>query len=266
VKGNMNNDIAIKVEGLSKRYKLYDKNKDRLLEALSPVRKKRHTDFYSVKNVDLEVKKGEIVGVIGRNGSGKSTLMKLIAGVITPTKGTVKTNGTIVPLLELGSGFHPDFTGLENIYFYTTILGYPKSLVREKAKEIIEFADIGEFLNQPYRTYSSGMKSRLAFSVSVNIDPDILILDEILSVGDSVFKKKSHEKIKSFFESGKTILFVSHSMESIIELCNRAIIIDKGEKILDGPPDKVVEAYETLMRTKKDRFKVRNQIKNMKLS
>jgi ABC-2 type transport system ATP-binding protein len=169
--------------------------------------------------------------------------MKLVAGVIQPTTGTVMVKGNLVPLLELGSGFHRDFTGYENIYFYTAVLGYPKKKVLEKTAEIIEFADIGEFIYQPLKNYSSGMKARLAFSVSVNIDPDILILDEVLSVGDAAFKEKSYEKIKEFFDNGKTILFVSHSMESIKTLCNRAIIIEKGKLLMDGDPESVIEKY-----------------------
>ena len=221
------------------------------MEALLPFVSKYHNDFYSLKDFSLTVNEGEIVGVIGRNGSGKSTLMKLIAGVTVPTHGTIKVKGNLVPLLELGSGFHPEFTGYENIYFYTAILGYQKNKIKEKMQEIIEFADVGEFIDQPIKNYSSGMKSRLAFAVSVNIDPDILILDEVLSVGDEAFKAKSFEKINEFFATGKTILFVSHSMTSIRELCNRAILIDKGQLIMDGDPDSVVELYKTQYAVKK---------------
>jgi ABC-type polysaccharide/polyol phosphate transport system ATPase subunit len=195
-------------------------------------------------NFSLKVRKGEIIGVIGKNGSGKSTLMKLIAGVTVPTSGTLRVKGNIVPLLELGSGFHPEFTGYENIYFYTAVLGYPKEIIRQKVKEIIEFAAVGEFIDQPFKNYSSGMKSRLAFSVSVNIDPDILILDEVLSVGDGEFKEKSYQKMREFFNKEKTILYVSHAMDTIKSLCNRAILLDKGELILDDTPEKVIEYYE----------------------
>jgi ABC-type polysaccharide/polyol phosphate transport system ATPase subunit len=239
----MNNQSVIEVINVSKRYKLYKSKKHRAIAALVPGLNKHHTDFYSLKNLNLQVKKGEIIGVIGRNGSGKSTLMKLIAGVTIPTSGSVRVKGKIVPLLELGSGFHPEFTGYENIYFYTAVMGYPKEIIRDKIKEIIDFADIGEFIDQPIKNYSSGMKSRLAFAVSVNIDPDILILDEVLSVGDSEFKEKSYRKIKEFFERQKTILYVSHSMSSVKELCSRAILIEKGELIMDDVPDAVIKYY-----------------------
>ena len=243
----MNNQVVIEVNNVSKRYKLYKSKKHRAIEALIPKINKLHTDFYSLRNFTLKVNKGEIIGVIGKNGSGKSTLMKLIAGVTVPTSGSVRVKGKIVPLLELGSGFHPEFTGYENIYFYTAILGYPKGMIRDKVKEIIDFADVGEFIDQPFKNYSSGMKSRLAFSVSVNVDPDILILDEVLSVGDGEFKEKSYKKIKAFFDTKKTILYVSHSMNSIKDLCSRAILIEKGELIMDDLPEKVIPYYQDLL-------------------
>ncbi len=242
----MNRNVAIEIKNVSKKFKLYASRKHQALEALFPFLHRNHTDFYAIKDFDLVVNKGDILGVIGRNGSGKSTLMKLVAGVIQPTTGTVKVKGNLVPLLELGSGFHRDFTGYENIYFYTAVMGYPKKKVLEKTAEIIEFADIGDFIHQPLKNYSSGMKARLAFSVSVNIDPDILILDEVLSVGDAVFKEKSYDKIKEFFDKGKTILYVSHSMESIKTLCNRAIFIDKGILVIDGDPESVIAKYFTM--------------------
>lgn len=247
----MKNDYVIKLRNVSKRYKLYSHKKYQAIEALFPFVKKHHKDFYPVNNISLNVRKGDVLGIIGRNGSGKSTLMKLVANVIQPTSGTIEVNGNLVPLLELGSGFHKDFTGYENIYFYTAILGYPKHQIKEKLEEIIEFADIGEFIHQPLKNYSSGMKARLAFSVSVMIEPDILILDEILSVGDAAFKEKSFEKINEFFQSNKTILFVSHGLDSIKKLCNRAILIDKGELILDSNPEIVIEAYNRLITSKR---------------
>jgi len=240
----MTNENVIEVSHVSKRYKLYKSKKHRAIEALLPFFDKYHTDFYSLRDFSLNVSKGEIIGVLGKNGSGKSTLMKLIAGVTVPTSGTVRTKGNIVPLLELGSGFHPEFTGFENIYFYTAILGYPKEVIKKKVEEIIDFAAVGEFIDQPVKNYSSGMRSRLAFAVSVNIDPDILILDEVLSVGDGDFREKSYQKMKEFFNQKKTILYVSHSMGSIKELCTRAICIDKGELIMDGEPMKVIQYYD----------------------
>jgi ABC-type polysaccharide/polyol phosphate transport system ATPase subunit len=240
----MNNQVVIEVINVSKRYKLYKSKKHRAIEALIPKINKFHSDFYSLRNFNLKVNKGEIVGIIGKNGSGKSTLMKLIAGVTIPTSGSIRVKGKIVPLLELGSGFHPEFTGYENIYFYTAILGYPKNLIRDKIKEIVDFADVGEFIDQPLKNYSSGMKSRLAFSVSVNVEPDVLILDEVLSVGDGEFKEKSYQKIKEFFDKRKTILYVSHSLNTIQDLCSRAILIDKGELIMDDLPENVIPYYQ----------------------
>jgi ABC-type polysaccharide/polyol phosphate transport system ATPase subunit len=242
----MDKNTVIEIRDVSKKYKLFRNRKDQAIEAIFPFFHRKHTDFYAIRDFNLAVKTGDILGIIGRNGSGKSTLMKLVAGVIQPTKGSINVRGNLVPLLELGSGFHREFTGYENIYFYTAVLGYPKNKVLEKTAEIIEFADIGEFIHQPLKNYSSGMKARLAFSVSVNIDPDILILDEVLSVGDVNFKEKSYEKIKEFFDQKKTILFVSHSMESIRTLCNRAIIIDKGKLIMDGDPASVTEKYHSM--------------------
>ncbi len=243
----MNKQFVIEVNNVSKKYKLYKSKKHRAIEALIPRINKFHTDFYSLKDFNLKVNQGEIIGVIGRNGSGKSTLMKLIAGVTVPTSGTIRVKGKIVPLLELGSGFHPEFTGYENIYFYTAILGYPKKLINTKIKEIIDFADVGAFIDQPVKNYSSGMKSRLAFAVSVNIDPDILILDEVLSVGDGEFREKSYQKIREFFDRKKTILYVSHSLNSIKDLCSRAILIEKGELIMDDLPEKVIPVYQDVL-------------------
>lgn len=244
----MNKNTVIEIRDLSKKYLLFKKKSHRARESLFPFLGKLHTEFFALKNINLTVSKGEIVGVLGRNGSGKSTLMKSVAGILTPTSGKIIVKGNVVPLLELGSGFHPEFTGIENIFFYSSLLGFDKKQMESKIKDIIEFADIGQFIDQEYRTYSSGMKARLAFSVSVHIDPEILILDEVLSVGDAIFKKKSYEKIKGFFEMGKTILFVSHSLDSVKLMCTRAIILDKGEKILDGETNFVVEQYERLIK------------------
>lgn len=250
----MGSKTVIEIKDLSKKYRLYKKKSHRARESLFPFLGKLHTEFYALKSINLKVEKSEVLGILGRNGSGKSTLLKSIAGIITPTSGKIIIRGNVVPLLELGSGFHPEFTGIENIYFYTSLLGFEKREIDNKINEIIEFAEIGEHINQEYRTYSSGMKARLAFSVSVHIDPEILILDEVLSVGDAVFKKKSYEKIKSYFELGKTILFVSHNMESILSLCSRAIIMDKGEKILDGETRFVVDQYNRLIKSSKEDY------------
>jgi ABC-type polysaccharide/polyol phosphate transport system ATPase subunit len=243
----MGKQVAIEIKNVSKKYRLFNNKKDQALQAIFPFIRRSHKDFFAVKDINLVINKGDILGIIGRNGSGKSTLMKLVAGVIQPSKGTVTVKGNLVPLLELGSGFHREFTGFENIYFYTAVLGYPKEKILEKTAEIIEFADVGEFINQPLKNYSSGMKARLAFSVSVSVDPDILILDEVLSVGDAAFKVKSYEKIREFFTNGKTILFVSHSLEAVRELCNRAILIDSGQLIMDSDPASVIKKYNTLL-------------------
>lgn len=192
------NNIAIKIENLSKIYKLYDKPIDRLKEALSISRKKRHKDYYALNDINLEIKKGEIVGIVGTNGSGKSTILKIITGVLTPTTGTINIDGKISALLELGAGFNPEYTGIENIYLNGTMLGYSKEEMETKIPKIIEFADIGDFIYQPVKTYSSGMFARLAFAVSINVDPDILIVDEALSVGDTRFQKKCYRKMEEF--------------------------------------------------------------------
>ena len=253
---------VIELKQVSKKYKLYKNKKERLLDSLSPFHKNMYTEFFAVQNIDLQVKKGEILGIVGKNGSGKSTLLKLICGILTPTQGTVYSEGKIIPLLELGAGFHPEFTGYENIYFYTIILGYPRDIIHDKLQEIIEFSELGEFIHQPIKTYSSGMKARLAFSVSILIKPDILILDEVLSVGDESFKEKSFNKMKEFFNSNKTIIFVSHTMPQINELCQRAIMLDKGELIMQGETEKVTEFYKKFWRSDQSvRQKFRKELK-----
>ncbi len=243
----MDNEYAIIVENVSKKYKLYKSKKDRLAEALIPGKSKFHRDFFALSNINLKIKKGEILGIVGKNGSGKSTLLKIISGILTPTEGKVTRKGSIIALLELGSGFNPEFTGIENIFFYCYVLGYKKREIEGKVKEIIEFAEIGEHIDQPLKTYSSGMKARLAFAVSIYISPDILILDEILSVGDELFRRKSYMKMEEAFKSGKTILFVSHNLNAINRLCNRAILLDEGEQILEGPPNFITKFYEKIL-------------------
>lgn len=260
----MTSNTAIELKGVTKKYRLYRNKRQRLYSALFSIKKESPKDFYAIKNVNLKVGKGEIVGVMGKNGSGKSTLMKLVSGVVTPTAGTVSTYGNIMPLLELGSGFHPEFTGLENIYFYSALHGYWRKDTDRVVKNILEFADIGEFINQPYKNYSSGMKARLSFAVSINIDPDILILDEVLSVGDAAFREKSAARMKEFFTRGKTILYVSHLLPSIVELCTRAILIDKGEIIMDGQPEPVTKAYQKLVSANNDYQQVREEILSYK--
>ena len=236
-------DLAIKLSNVSKYYKLYDSPRDRLKEALHPFRKKYHKKFYALKGVDLEVIKGEIFGIVGKNGSGKSTLLKLIASVLIPSHGGVIVEGRINALLELGAGFNPRFTGLENIRFYGMVLGLSEVEIEEKLEEIVNFADLGEYINQPLKSYSSGMKSRLGFSVASHIDSDIIILDEVLSVGDSEFKKKCNVKIKELFSSGCTIILVSHNEDLIEKMCERAALIKDHRLVAVGDTENVLLQY-----------------------
>ena len=257
------NDTVISLRNVSMYYKLYNSPKDRLKEALSPTRKKYHKEFYATNDINLEIKKGEIVGIVGKNGSGKSTLLKLITGILTPSTGNIIVNGDISALLELGSGFNPQFTGIENIYFYGTVLGFSKKQMDEKLDEIIAFADIGEFISQPIKTYSSGMKSRLGFAVAIHIEPEILILDEVLSVGDVLFKRKSYAKMQEFFESGKTIIYVSHNTNEVNRLCTRAVFLLDGEIIMDGDPKTITKYYEKYLFAKKaNQAKIKQEILN----
>ena len=239
----MNKNTAIKVQNLTKTYKLYKEPIDRLKEALNPFKKSYHNDFHALKNVSFEIKKGETVGIIGRNGSGKSTLLKIITGVLTPSSGRVAIHGKISAILELGAGFNPEMSGLENIYLNTSINGMNKEATDKKIDEIRAFAELGEFIHQPLKTYSSGMKARLAFAVAINIDPDILIVDEALAVGDAAFQRKCFAKMEQIREAGATILFVSHSEGSIVSLCSRAIWLSNGEKIIEGEPKLVTGLY-----------------------
>jgi teichoic acid transport system ATP-binding protein len=239
----MNNDIAIRVNNLTKVYQLYDKPQDRLKEALNPFKKSYHHDFYALNDVSFEIKKGETVGIIGKNGAGKSTLLKIITGVLTPTSGNVQVNGKIASLLELGAGFNPEMTGLENIYLNGTLMGFTHDEMASKIDAILEFADIGEFIHQQVKTYSSGMFARLAFSVSINVEPDILIVDEVLSVGDARFQSKSIKKMESIRNNGTTILFVSHGMEQIKRFCQKAIWIDRGSVAQMGNQSVVTDLF-----------------------
>jgi lipopolysaccharide transport system ATP-binding protein len=260
-KAIMLNDVAISVNNLSKSYKLYDSPLDRLKESISPFGKNYHHDFFALNDISFNIKKGETVGIIGRNGSGKSTLLKTITGVLTPSIGSVTVNGKISALLELGAGFNPLLTGIDNIYFNGTLLGYSKDEMDAKLEDILSFADIGEFVYQPVKTYSSGMFIRLAFSVATIVDPDILIVDEALAVGDELFQRKCFARIRKLSEEGKTILFVTHSGSTIIELCNRSILLDNGELLLDGTPKLVVSHYHKLLYSKVENVsKVRTEI------
>lgn len=243
----MSKDIAIKVENVSKVYKLYDKQIDRLKESINPFSGKYHQEFFALQDMNFVIEKGETVGIIGKNGSGKSTVLKLITGVLTPTTGEIEVNGKISALLELGAGFNPEFTGMENIYLSCTIMGYSKAEIAQRVPDILSFADIGEFVYQPVKMYSSGMFARLAFAVAINVDPDILIVDEALAVGDITFQAKCYKKFREFKEAGKTILFVTHAMDSVLRYCSRAIVLNSGSKVAEGNPKEMVDIYKKLL-------------------
>ncbi len=239
-------EIAIKIENLTKDYKMYKSKKDRLIEAVIPGIK-RHDTFKAMDNLNLEVKKGEVLGILGKNGAGKSTLLKMITGVVTQTSGTIETKGKISSLLELGTAFNMELTGIENIYQHGQVMGLTNEQIEERKQEIIDFADIGEHLYQPVKTYSSGMFARLAFSCAINVDPEILIVDEVLSVGDMAFQLKCFKKFDQFKKRGKTILFVTHSITDVLKNCTRTIIIDSGKKIFDGEVKDGVEKYKKII-------------------
>ncbi|EJT5939625.1 TPA: polysaccharide ABC transporter ATP-binding protein [Clostridium perfringens] len=236
--------VAIRVKDLTKKYKLYQKRSERLANAFG--KEKNIKEFYALKGVSFEISKGECVGIIGHNGAGKSTLLKLLTGVAFPTSGEIEINGRLASMLELGSGFNPELTGMENIYFNGSLNGLTKEEIDGKLKDILEFADIGNFIEQPVKNYSSGMFARLAFAVAINVDPDILIVDEILSVGDVSFQVKCMEKFNEFKKKGKTILYVSHGLGTVKKFCDRAIWLQKGEVIDDGNSVIVVERYYNL--------------------
>ena len=236
--------VAIRVKDLTKKYKLYQKRSERLANVLG--KEKNIKEFYALKGVSFEINKGECVGIIGHNGAGKSTLLKLLTGVAFPTSGEIEINGRLASMLELGSGFNPELTGMENIYFNGSLNGLTKEEIDGKLKEILDFADIGNFIEQPVKNYSSGMFARLAFAVAINVDPDILIVDEILSVGDVGFQVKCMEKFNEFKKKGKTILYVSHGLGTVKKFCDRAIWLQKGEVVDDGNSVIVVERYYNL--------------------
>lgn len=236
-------DIAISVRHVTKTYRLYNSPTDRLKEALNPLRKKYHKEFHALNDVSFEVRRGETAGIIGRNGSGKSTLLKIITGVLTPTAGRAVVHGRVSAILELGAGFSPEMTGMENIYLNNAINGVSEEETRTRVDEIVDFAELGAFIHQPLKTYSSGMKARLAFGVAINIKPDILLVDEALSVGDAAFQRKCFAKMEQIRQGGATILFVSHSEGSIVSLCSRAIWLANGAKMLDGTPKLVTGLY-----------------------
>lgn len=243
----MSVEYAIRVQNIEKMYKLYDKPTDRLKESLGFSRKKHYKAHYALSDVSFNVKKGETVGIIGTNGSGKSTILKIITGVLNPTAGQVNVDGRISALLELGAGFNGEYTGVENVYLNGTMIGFTKEEIDAKLQDILDFADIGEFVHQPVKTYSSGMFVRLAFAVAINIDPEILIVDEALSVGDVFFQSKCYHKFEEFKRMGKTILFVSHDLGSIGKYCDRVVLLNKGKKLNEGSPKEMIDIYKKLL-------------------
>ena len=241
-----NNEIAIEIKELWKNYKMFNRKKDRLIETIIP-KINRHTEFSAVRDLNLTIKKGESVGILGRNGAGKSTLLKMITGVVTPSKGSIEVNGKISSLLELGTAFNMELTGIENIYQHGQVMGFSKEEMDIKRQEIIDFADIGEHINQPVKSYSSGMFARLAFACAINVDPDILIVDEVLSVGDMAFQLKCFKKFEDFKKQGKTLLFVTHSVNDVLTNCTRAIILENGHKTFDGTAKDGVNRYKKII-------------------
>ena len=258
----MSSDVAIKVDNLSKCYQIYDKPRDRLFQMLMRGHRQYYREFWALKDVSFEIKKGETVGIIGQNGSGKSTLLQMICGTLNPTSGSIRTHGRIAALLELGSGFNPEFTGRENVYMNASVLGLSNEEIDARFDAIAAFADIGDFLEQPVRTYSSGMMVRLAFAVAINVDPEILVVDEALAVGDELFQRKCFSRIEAIRAGGATILFVSHSGGIIVELCDRAVLLDAGEKLAVGVPKQIVGRYQKLIYAPEDKKEsIREQIR-----
>ena len=237
---------VIEIKDLVKKYKMYNRKQDRLLEAIFP-KMNRHSDFTATDHLDLTIKKGEALGILGKNGAGKSTLLKMITGVVIPTSGELKVNGKISSLLELGTAFNSELTGEENIYQHGQVMGLTKEEIEATKQDVIDFADIGEHLYQPVKTYSSGMFARLAFACAINVDPDILIVDEVLSVGDMAFKLKCFKKFEEFKSKGKTILFVTHSVSDILKNCTRVIILESGKKTFDGDVKEGVDLYKKII-------------------
>lgn len=246
--GSISVENVIELNNISMCFNLSKEKVDSLKEYFIKLVKKElhYNEFWALKDINLTVKKGQRLGVLGLNGAGKSTLLKVISGVFRPTEGTLKVNGVIAPMIELGAGFDMQYTGAENIYLYGAVLGHSRKLMEEKFDEIVEFSELKEFIDVPLKNYSSGMKVRLGFAIATIVNPDVLILDEVLSVGDAKFKKKSEKKILSMIEGGTTVLFVSHNAEQIRRICDTAIILEHGRLIADGPVDEVLDIYKKL--------------------
>lgn len=253
-------DLAISVRNLTKTYRLFGHSGDRIKQFLSFGLKRYHSEFTAIKDVSFDIRKGEAVGIIGRNGSGKSTLLQLVCRILKPTSGTVRVNGRISALLELGAGFNPEFTGRENVYFQGALMGFTRAQMDDRFDDIDAFADIGQFIDQPVRTYSSGMFVRLAFSVATAADPDVLIVDEALSVGDVAFQHKCGKRIQELTDAGMTLLVVSHDRVTISALCNRCILMDQGALTLNSQPSDVFDYYHALLAAKGDQPITKNQL------
>ena len=243
----MDTSIAISIRNVSKKFRLFSSPKKRLFEALHPFRKQYHNEFWALKNVSFDVHRGEIIGILGRNGSGKSTLFQIICSVMQATKGEVRTNGRISALLELGAGFNPEFTGRDNVILNGAIMGIPRKDMLRKLPEIEAFAGIGKFFNQPVKTYSSGMFVRVAFAAAIHVDPEILIVDEALSVGDAMFQHRCFQRIRDFMMQGKTIMVVSHNTDTLLRICHRGIVLDAGELRHVGSISSAVNFYTALL-------------------
>lgn len=237
---------VLRVENVGMKFNLMEKKVDDLKDYVIKMIKRelRYQEFWALRDISFSLKEGERLGILGLNGAGKSTLLKIIAGVLKATEGDITVKGKIVPLLELGAGFDLQYTGAENIYLYGAVLGYSRDFIKEKYNEIVEFSELGDFIDVPVKNYSSGMKARLGFSIATIVEPEILILDEVLSVGDAKFRKKSEKKIKSMFDKGVTVLFVSHSIEQVRRLCDRAILLERGRLVADGTVEEVSAIYE----------------------
>ena len=237
---------AIEVENVGMKFNMSSEKVDDLKDYVIKLLKKQlnYKEFWALRDISFKIEKGDRVGLIGLNGAGKSTLLKVISGVLKPTEGKVKITGNIAPLLELGAGFNNQYTGTENIFLYGAMLGHSKAFLNEKYKEIVKFSELGEFIDVPVKNYSSGMKSRLGFAIATIVEPDILILDEVLSVGDAKFRKKSTNKIKSMIENNVTVLFVSHSIDQVLDLCNKAILLEKGRLVGFGSAQEIADIYQ----------------------
>ncbi|MGE5558184.1 MAG: ABC transporter ATP-binding protein [Bacillota bacterium] len=244
----MSKEIVVKAENLSKIYKLYDHPIDRLIESLHPFKKQYHRDFYALKDVNLEIRRGEAIGIIGKNGAGKSTLLKVIAGILLPTMGSLQVNGRVAALLELGAGFNPEYSGMENIFLQGFIMGYSREEMKHKAGDIIAFAGIEDFINQPVKKYSTGMFIRLAFSIATVVNPDILIIDEALAVGDVFFRQKCFNRMEALKQNNTSIILVSHAMNEVRQFCTKALLLNNGQPVFWGNADEAVQRFYFLER------------------